>query len=105
MATAPKSRVQAVPTASNAVDSRTAVLEFAAGELVFAVVGHVGSGTSTIAQGLRGLLQPRGYDVEILKARDVIAEWATKEGIPLPDDKKRSWSPPREHCGATAVPR
>jgi deoxycytidylate deaminase len=90
MATVPKSRVQAVPTTSNAVDSRTAVLEFAAGELVFAVVGHVGSGTSTIAQGLRGLLQLRGYDVEILKARDVIAEWATKEGIPLPDDKKRS---------------
>src|SRR5258708_28730310 len=37
-------------------DSRTAVLQRAANELVFAVVGHVGSGTSTIATVLKGLL-------------------------------------------------
>ncbi|HYO74499.1 MAG TPA: hypothetical protein VEU33_51335, partial [Archangium sp.] len=53
----------------------------AAHELVFAVVGHVGSGTSTIAQKLKELLEdetlPSGaYEVTLLKARDEIIEWA-----------------------------
>ena len=47
-------------------------------EIVFAVVGAVGSGTSEIANSLRALLEVRGYKVEILKARDVIEEWAVK---------------------------
>lgn len=53
----------------------------AAHELVFAVVGHVGSGTSTIARKLKELLEdetlPSGaYDVTLLKARDEIIDWA-----------------------------
>jgi hypothetical protein len=70
-------------------DSRTAVLQRAANELVFAVVGHVGSGTSTIATVLKSLLGseslPGGrYDVEVLQARKEIEEWATADHRALP---------------------
>jgi hypothetical protein len=72
-----------------ATDSRTAVLEHAANELIFAVVGHVGSGTSTVADALQKLLESPGltggrYDAVILKARDVIQAWAEVSGRPLP---------------------
>jgi deoxycytidylate deaminase len=72
-----------------AINSRTAVLEHAANELIFAVVGHVGSGTSTVADALQKLLESPGltggrYDVVILKARDVIQAWAEVSGRPLP---------------------
>jgi deoxycytidylate deaminase len=69
-------------------------LEHAANELVFAVVGHVGSGTSTVADSLKGLLEAsgvdgHGYDVEILKARDVIEDWAQVMGRQLPQTVSR----------------
>ncbi|WNZ64012.1 anti-phage dCTP deaminase [Myxococcus sp. MxC21-1] len=53
----------------------------AANELVFAVVGHVGSGTTTIADKLQELLSSPNldggaYEVVLLKARDVIVDWA-----------------------------
>ncbi|MDP3868022.1 anti-phage dCTP deaminase [Phenylobacterium sp.] len=65
------------------------VLGNAANEIVFAVVGHVGSGTSEIAAQLRQLLMqgqlPGGaFDAEIIKARDVIEEWANKNGFAVP---------------------
>lgn len=65
------------------------VLGNAANEIVFAVVGHVGSGTSEIASQLRQLLMqgqlPGGaFDAEIIKARDVIEEWANSKGHPVP---------------------
>jgi deoxycytidylate deaminase len=65
---------------------RAAVLANAANELVFAVVGHVGSGTSTVAQSLRTLLTSPdlGFDVEILSARDVIVSWAVGNGKAVP---------------------
>jgi len=75
--------------------SRDVVLENAANEIVVAVVGHVGSGTSDVAQALRELLEstslPGGaYQAEILKARREIEEWATANGETLanvaPDD-------------------
>ena len=70
-------------------DSRTAVLEKAANELVFAVVGHVGSGTSTIAETLRNILAAPSleggpYEAEVLKARVVIAAWAEANNEPTP---------------------
>ena len=54
-----------------------------ANEFVFAVVGHVGSGTSTVADQLRQILttfQLRGtpFEVEILKARKQIESWAQR---------------------------
>ncbi len=80
-----------VPTSSRrpSTDSRTAVLEKAANELVFAVVGHVRSGTSTVAEALKNILRspslPGGaYEAEVLKARVVIAAWAEQSGETVP---------------------
>ncbi len=69
--------------------SRQVVRAHAANELVFAVVGHVGSGTSQIATMLQTVLRdntlPGGrFDATILKARDEIKEWARRSGKSLP---------------------
>ncbi|MBV9570771.1 MAG: hypothetical protein JO056_05985 [Alphaproteobacteria bacterium] len=76
------------------IESRKIFAQYAANELVFAVVGHVGSGTTTIALALQKLLQTPGknvdsYDTVILKARNVIAEWATSIGEQLPNEATR----------------
>lgn len=53
-------------------------------ELFFAVVGHVGSGTSEVAEELKKILKSPvagpGYDVEILKARTELEEWDGASG-------------------------
>jgi deoxycytidylate deaminase len=59
--------------------SRAAIRDSAANEFVFAVVGHVGSGTSEIAKLLKSLLTGATvaggpYDAEILRARDAIRD-------------------------------
>lgn len=66
--------------------SQEVLKQHAANELVFAVVGHVGSGTSTIAEKLGELLAgPRAaggsYEVKLLKARDVITDWAQRHEL------------------------
>jgi deoxycytidylate deaminase len=58
-------------------------------ELVFAVVGHVGSGTTETAKLLKAALEagelPGGpYEVTHLKAREEILAWAEQHGKPLP---------------------
>jgi deoxycytidylate deaminase len=67
----------------------------ASNEIVFAVVGGAGSGTSVIAKTLRGLLVDArigagSFDATILKASTVIREWARKNGkaIPPADPRK-----------------
>ncbi len=67
----------------------------ASNEFVFAVVGHAGSGTSAAAETLKNLiietkLNDSAFDVTLLKARDVIQDWATAKGQPMPDMSKRS---------------
>src|SRR4051812_21491443 len=59
--------------------AKAVLLDTATNEVVFAVVGYVGSGTSEIAAALKGLLKLEKleggkFDVEILKAREVISE-------------------------------
>jgi deoxycytidylate deaminase len=88
MAVQPSS-AQAASTSPSLKPSRALVVENATNEVIFAVVGYVGSGTSEIATTLKGLLEnpilPGGkFDVEILKARKVIEAWAQKTGEPLP---------------------
>lgn len=61
--------------------SRDAYRQQLTGELVFAVVGHLGSGTSTVAEALRAELQTSGSDAHIVKASDLILDWAKKEGV------------------------
>ena len=65
--------------------AKAVVLDYESNEVVFGVVGHVGSGTSEIASALKGLLEEEKleggkFDVEILKARAVITDWATRNG-------------------------
>lgn len=90
MATIPLSGGQASSLeTTSAKPSREIVLEATANELVVAVVGHVGSGTSEIAEALRDLLEqedlPGGsYQSVILKARKEIEDWATAVGEALP---------------------
>jgi len=59
-------------------DAKTEVLAEAAHEFVFAVVGHIGSGTSVVARAFKEILerQKNPFHATILKARDVIEDWA-----------------------------
>lgn len=68
--------------------------ELNANELVFAVVGPIGSGTSEIANNLKALLSNDNYDMEthIIKASDAIKAWCNlkKRPIEKSDDKLKS---------------
>lgn len=69
---------------SNDVLGRAASAEF-----VFAVVGHAGSGTTAIAKTLEHLLVETRldgtiFDVAMIRARDVIEEWAKRKGKQIP---------------------
>jgi deoxycytidylate deaminase len=69
--------------------SRALIREHASNELIFAVVGHVGAGTTEVAKKLKDALENPSlkggrFDVTILKARDAIKAWATLRAMPLP---------------------
>lgn len=69
--------------------SRDVVLDQAANEIVVAVVGHVGSGTSEVAKTLQELLENPSltggaYEAVILKARTEIEDWAKAHHQQLP---------------------
>lgn len=72
--------------------SRDVVLDHDSKELFFAVVGHVGSGTSEVAEHLKKVLEGTdagpAFDVTILKARQEILEWGSKNGRVMPDAPK-----------------
>ena len=70
---------------SSSVASQTLTREHS-NELIFAVVGHAGSGTSEVAKKLKDALENTSlkggpFDATILKARDVIVEWAKPRGL------------------------
>jgi hypothetical protein len=55
-------------------------------------VGHAGSGTTVIAEALEEVLaenkiEGSSFEVEPLKARDVIKEWAVRKGEKLPPER------------------
>lgn len=80
-------------TKDSRVASKKTVLAHAANELVFAVVGHVGSGPGLIANFLKETLAsdslPGGrFDVEVLSAREEIENWARSNGKPIPTGNK-----------------
>lgn len=62
-------------------DSKEVVQDHTANELVFAVVGHVGSGTSLIARALQRILGASGYQTSILKATGVISDIKKLSGL------------------------
>jgi hypothetical protein len=70
--------------------SKSMVRGYASNEFVFAVVGHVGSGTTKIATSLAELLSQGSiagdpFDTEIIKARGLIEAWATENQKSIPD--------------------
>jgi deoxycytidylate deaminase len=73
--------------------SHEVIREHAANELIFAVVGHVGSGTSKVAKALQKVLDRPDLEggpcvVEIVKARDQIERWGReRDRNPLPDPR------------------
>jgi len=69
-------------------EPRESVLSRAANELVFAVVGHAGSGTTTIADSLIEMLQAADYDAHKIRSRTVLQAWASTNGKELPADGK-----------------
>jgi len=78
---------------------QAAVTELAANELIFAVVGPVGSGTTEIAEALRELIDESGYDTTILKARTVIETEAKKLGISIPETPRLAQSKALQDAG------
>lgn len=99
------------PTAASGTRQRSkdAVLVQASRELVFAVVGHVGSGTSTVAKQLAEVLRrsdfntvshiseqpvklgpPPSEKVFLCKASDAISAWATERGHAIPEQKSKN---------------
>jgi deoxycytidylate deaminase len=69
---------------SDGLVARKIVMEQAAEELVFAVVGHVGSGTTETASALVDALKGAGYDSELLKASHEIDRWSKGGGDRAP---------------------
>lgn len=67
-------------------DARSQVVAEGANEFIFAVVGHIGSGTSEIARTFKLLLESQKPPIQsrILKAREVIQGWAQAAGQIFP---------------------
>ena len=75
--------------------SKSMVRGYASNEFVFAVVGHVGSGTTKIATSLAELLNKGSiagdpFDTVTIKARELIEAWATEHGKTIPDSEPRN---------------
>lgn len=68
--------------------AQTVVRDLAANELVFGIVGPVGSGTSEVASALEKLLAQRAYSVKPVAARDLITQWAIAQGREIPPDEQ-----------------
>lgn len=80
-------------------DARELVRELVSREIVFGVVGPVGSGTSEIAEALEKFLSDAGYDAKILKARDIISSWAPKVDINIPDAPRMAQTEALQNAG------
>ena len=90
--------------ASREAPSRSILDRSAANELIFAVVGPVGSGTSQISKTLATLLSNINYgyhknDVTILKARTIIEERAGNRGQPIRAETGINYSEELQNAG------
>jgi dephospho-CoA kinase len=66
--------ISKLPSDPSRSDSKGLVQDSATNELVIAVVGHAGSGTSFIARRLQSILGDSGYETKLLKATDILSE-------------------------------
>jgi deoxycytidylate deaminase len=87
MAASVESAAKELPGKSKLTSAQTQVVGEAANEFIFGVVGHIGSGTSEVVRSFGLLLEQRTPRIQttILKARDVIEEWAQTAGNPFPN--------------------
>lgn len=95
-----------VSVRAHPIDAKEVVRSSASNEFVFAVVGHVGSGTSLIAEALQEALADERlpgatFETRIIKARSVLTEWAVRNDFPLrpPDDKSMQATELLQDCG------
>jgi len=73
--------ISRLPPKGSHADSRELLQNNTANELVFAVVGPAGSGTSLLAQRLKVILSESRYETSILKATDIISEPQALQGF------------------------
>lgn len=77
-----------VEPAKGATNSQKLIAENVANEVIFGIVGHVGSGNTTVAETLKKNLETQAagkdkFKVAIIKARTVIEESMKKRGQPI----------------------
>jgi deoxycytidylate deaminase len=79
--------ITSLPAARGRAGSREICLAHTSNELFFGIVGHVGSGNSTVAERLAHLLKKAGFTVTELRAREEIRNWAVgaKMEVPSPE--------------------
>lgn len=80
-------------TAVDLPDAKRQVVTEAANEFIFAVVGHIGAGTSEVARSFKEILerQKNPFQTKVLKATEVIEGWAKQKGLQHPSrDATRS---------------
>lgn len=89
--TVQKAAAAAKPTSAptrGSAGSRQLVREHTSPEVIFAVVGPIGSGTSEVCETLEKLLIENGFRVAVLKAREIIEDWASKNNFDIPNGSK-----------------
>lgn len=97
MTTTPASAPDKHELTESSIPSQELSQHYTSRELVFGIVGHVGSGTSTVSETLLSVLQNSpseddNYECVIIKAREVIREWAQLNEEILPSQDSRSVS-------------
>lgn len=65
-------------------DSKTVLANSHSKELFFAVVGPVGAGASQAIKALERVCKSGGYEVELIKASNLIRDWAIENGLAVP---------------------
>jgi deoxycytidylate deaminase len=66
---------KAAQKVGRATNSREMIRGLVANEMIFGVVGPVGSGTTKIAEVLKEFLDGQSYQTKIVKAREIIEAW------------------------------
>ena len=88
MTTAPKER--SATTTPARLDSRALIQSTRSRELFLGVVGPAGAGGSRVIASLERACEDKGYTCELIKASNLIHEWALKNDINLPSESRKT---------------
>lgn len=72
------------PTSNSRRDSKAVLADSRSRELFFGVVGPVGAGGSQAVKALARVCEAKDYQVEIVKASDLIRAWAEAQSLDVP---------------------